>query len=175
MENYTERPQVGFLEANKLAFTKIVDFKGRIRRSEFWWAILGLSIIALVTTWIPFIGNAFAIVVTLAEVSLTFRRLHDTNRSGWWIGGEVSFGVLLLGLMFFLFGAAILNGDHYSEAYAEEIAAKSIGGIAALVIGYIVALIWQVVIIVFCCIDSDPDSNKYGESPKYQSVAAAQQ
>lgn len=167
MENYTELPQVGFIEANKLAFTKIVDFKGRIRRSEYWWAILGLGIIALLTTWIPFAGNAIAVVITLAEVSLTFRRLHDTNRSGWWIGGQVIFGVLLLALVFALFGAAILSGD-VDSINAEELAANSIGAISALVIGYIIALIWQVVIIVFCCIDSDVETNKYGESPKYQ-------
>ena len=167
MENYTELPQVGFIEANKLAFTKIVDFKGRIRRSEFWWAILGLSIIALLTTWIPFAGSAIALAIALAQVSLTFRRLHDTNRSGWWIGGQIIFGTLLVVLIFIIFGAAILSGD-VSSINAEELAANSIGSIIALVIGYIIALIWEVVIIVFCCIDSDVEANKYGESPKYQ-------
>ena len=43
MANYAEKPQMGFIEACSTACKKIVTFKGRARRSEFWWAVLGIS------------------------------------------------------------------------------------------------------------------------------------
>lgn len=42
MANYAEKPQMGFIEACSTACKKIVTFKGRARRSEFWWAVLGI-------------------------------------------------------------------------------------------------------------------------------------
>ena len=48
MANYAEKPQMGFIEACSTACKKIVTFKGRARRSEFWWAILGIFIINII-------------------------------------------------------------------------------------------------------------------------------
>ena len=48
MANYAEKPQMGFIEACSTACKKIVTFKGRARRSEFWWAVLGLFIFNLI-------------------------------------------------------------------------------------------------------------------------------
>lgn len=44
MANYAENPQMGFIKACSTACKKIVTFKGRARRSEFWWAVLGIFI-----------------------------------------------------------------------------------------------------------------------------------
>ena len=43
MANYAEKPQMGFIEACSTACKKIVTFKGRARRSEFWWAVYSSS------------------------------------------------------------------------------------------------------------------------------------
>lgn len=48
MANYAEKPQMGFIEACSTACKKIVTFKGRARRSEFWWAVLGIIIFNLI-------------------------------------------------------------------------------------------------------------------------------
>ena len=72
---------------------RYADFHGRATRSEFWYLylfyviiILGSSIafnmvsprIALPLVMILFLGHAIPILAAVV------RRLHDTNRSGWW-------------------------------------------------------------------------------------------
>ena len=44
MVQIKELPQVGFKEAAINAFKKMFQFKGRIRRSEYWWGYLVLMI-----------------------------------------------------------------------------------------------------------------------------------
>ena len=89
MANYAEKPQMGFIEACSTACKKIVTFKGRARRSEFWWAVLGIIIFNLIMTPVNYMGktgviisNLLSLVITILSLSLTFRRLHDTGRSG---------------------------------------------------------------------------------------------
>ena len=41
-------PQVGFIDAIKLAFKNYVNFNGRSRRSEFWWFYLFNIIIGII-------------------------------------------------------------------------------------------------------------------------------
>jgi uncharacterized membrane protein YhaH (DUF805 family) len=94
---------VGFGEAIKTAFAKFATFEGRATRSEFWWFWLFVTIItaipyALVFTALPSdgedVGGAFwlwtillivlVLVFLIPYISVTVRRLHDTDRSGWW-------------------------------------------------------------------------------------------
>ncbi len=83
-------------------------FKGRAKRAEFWWFFLFLMILAIMTSIIDSnlgteivtnnmgtISEAddqktgiFSVVTQLITfipgLAVTARRLHDTNRSGWW-------------------------------------------------------------------------------------------
>lgn len=102
MANYAEKPQMGFIEACSTACKKIVTFKGRARRSEFWWAVLGIIIFNLIMTPVNYMGktgviisNLLSLVITILSLSLTFRRLHDTGRSGWFVG--VPFIISMIG------------------------------------------------------------------------------
>lgn len=73
------------------AIKKYATFSGRARRKEFWYFMLfyvGGSII------LSAIGNAmnmyllqvlFAWALFLPSLAVCVRRMHDTNRSGWWI------------------------------------------------------------------------------------------
>ena len=84
MSQLKELPQVSFAEAAQNVFKKMFQFKGRIRRSEYWWGVLVLTICAIVLSLIPFIGKIAILFLYIAETSMLFRRLHDTGRSGWW-------------------------------------------------------------------------------------------
>lgn len=104
MANYAEKPQMGFIEACSTACKKIVTFKGRARRSEFWWAVLGIFIFNLITSPLGYMGvigvilsNLLSLVITILSLSLTFRRLHDTGRSGWFVG--IPFIISMIGLV----------------------------------------------------------------------------
>ncbi len=73
-------------------------FDGRASRSTYWWAQLHIFVIVFVISLIggvlgvlpigAFIDNlispVFAILTIVPQFALLVRRLHDTNRSGWW-------------------------------------------------------------------------------------------
>ena len=94
---------MGFGDAIKTAFAKFSTFEGRASRSEFWWFWLFVGIItaipyALLFTAMPAdgetVGGAFwvwlillialALIFLIPYISVTVRRLHDTDHSGWW-------------------------------------------------------------------------------------------
>jgi uncharacterized membrane protein YhaH (DUF805 family) len=78
-------------------FMKVVtqhyfDFNGRARRAEFWWYVLVNIIIAIILNVISSIlhlgqllGGLYNLAVLLPSLGVGVRRLHDINRSGWWI------------------------------------------------------------------------------------------
>ncbi len=86
--------QVSFGEAIKRAIVlNYCNFSGRASRSEYWWYVLFTAILSGIISLI-FAGsqNALTIVsgivnliLLLPGLGLCVRRLHDTNRSGWWL------------------------------------------------------------------------------------------
>jgi uncharacterized membrane protein YhaH (DUF805 family) len=87
---YLQGGPVGFGEAITEGFRNIVTFSGRASRSAFWWFALGAIIIDIVAAIVGRAAHAVVIqyvidiVVALVSLSLAVRRLHDTDRSGWW-------------------------------------------------------------------------------------------
>lgn len=83
-------------------FSKYATFSGRARRAEFWWfalfnfgVLFTLALIELAAGapnhWMMGEGNPSPVAtlywlgVLLPSLAVTVRRLHDTDRSGWWI------------------------------------------------------------------------------------------
>ena len=63
----------------------------RPRRAEFWWFVLASAIIAIVLSALGQASAVFlvlyfsyTIAVLIPSIAVAVRRLHDTNRSGWW-------------------------------------------------------------------------------------------
>ena len=125
-----------FAEAIKSFWTKYAIFKGRSRRSEYWWIQLFLVLTNLAVAAIDlalmdgdverFIANGGGGIVGLVWILVTIvpalavlvRRLHDTGKSGWWA-----------------------------------------------LIGF-VPLVGAIVLLVLTVLDSDRGENKHGASPK---------
>ena len=68
-----------------------VGFSGRARRQEYWMYFL-FNVIAIVVLAVvdAVVGTSllvllYELAVLLPTLAVTVRRLHDTNRSGWWI------------------------------------------------------------------------------------------
>lgn len=62
------------------------EFEGRITRKKYWMFILISSIISIILNLIsPKFSAAYGVAIFLPGVGAVIRRLHDTNRSGWWI------------------------------------------------------------------------------------------
>jgi uncharacterized membrane protein YhaH (DUF805 family) len=73
------------------ALKQYVDFSGRAQRMEFWMFVLfnflislGLAIIDMLLG-LGFLQLLYALAVLLPTIAVGVRRLHDTNRSGWWL------------------------------------------------------------------------------------------
>ena len=76
---------MNFIDAIKICFTKYADFNGCASRSEFWWWFLFTVIAGLALQAVSYnLSGAFSIATFLPSVAVGTRRLHDTDRSGWW-------------------------------------------------------------------------------------------
>jgi uncharacterized membrane protein YhaH (DUF805 family) len=74
-----------FLDAVKICFTKYADFNGCASRPEFWWWILFTLVATAALQSVSYnLSGAFSIATFLPSIAVTARRLHDTDRSGWW-------------------------------------------------------------------------------------------
>ena len=57
----------------------------RATRPEYWWFALFIVIGSLVTMGISeFLGVIFTVATLVPSLAAGARRLHDTNRTGWW-------------------------------------------------------------------------------------------
>lgn len=68
-------------------FSKFFDFNGRASRPEYWWFYL----FTLLLSWGSILVDSSGVLSLLLNFVILFpvisagaRRLHDTNRSGWW-------------------------------------------------------------------------------------------
>jgi len=85
-------------------FRRWRDFSGRSSRREYWMFTLVLMIIAFVLgildgvmlgvmgytlneaeTQLFTLGNAYSLVTLIPSISVSVRRLHDIDKSGWWL------------------------------------------------------------------------------------------
>ncbi len=153
-------PTLDFGEAITQAAKRILQFHGRARRSEYWWAMLVVVLSGIILT--PFA----ALVLDLATIPLTFRRLHDTGRSGWWWGIGA---ILKYGFLIFFFGECIIMiaGAMTDITFDGYGAAAAYAFLAKYTIWALLILAYNVMMLVFMCMDSEPYENEYGESPKY--------
>lgn len=88
---------MGIQEAVEVCLTKYVEFDGRATRPECWWWIL-FVVAVWVVLWImggailgvdsgagPVSGGLFFAAAAPAGLAVAARRLHDTDRSAWWL------------------------------------------------------------------------------------------
>jgi uncharacterized membrane protein YhaH (DUF805 family) len=74
-----------FQESIKVCFQKYADFNGSASRPEYWWFFLFLFIAGLVLSFVnPIVNGIFSLATLIPSFAVGARRLHETNRSGWW-------------------------------------------------------------------------------------------
>lgn len=99
------RSGVGIVEAVRLAFVRVGDYRGRSSRSEYWWFVLAALVVGITVTLLAeaaFPGttvrgeytssDAASLVEALLYLGwlvvglpLTIRRLHDTGKPWPWV------------------------------------------------------------------------------------------
>lgn len=66
---------------------RILDFSGKSNRTQFWtfyiinW-VLDILLAAILSS-IPIVGTVVSVLVFIAGLSISIRRLHDAEKSGW--------------------------------------------------------------------------------------------
>jgi uncharacterized membrane protein YhaH (DUF805 family) len=93
-QGYLQGGPVDFQGAIRNQIANVLTFNGRASRSAYWWYALALLIVDVVLQIISGVAGSSAlavlvslilIVVGLSGLSVGIRRLHDTDKSGWWI------------------------------------------------------------------------------------------
>jgi len=77
---------------------KYAVFNGRARRKEYWYFVLFNIIVSVILAVIDgmtgsfsadagvgILSGIYSLAVFIPTAAVTFRRLHDTGRSGWWL------------------------------------------------------------------------------------------
>ena len=155
-------------EAISSVFRNYVNFGGRAPRSEYWWFILFAVVSQIVLNFIPFFGWIYSLALFLPSLAVAVRRLHDTNRTGWWVLFYLvpAFGTVVLAIVFF----ALFGLDGVDSSFADEVEWGVIGVLLGIpiVIGLIVSLVSTIVILVFLILPGTPGPNRFGPDPLQQ-------
>jgi len=108
-----------------------VDFKGRARRKEYWFFALfefiTLILVSIVGGALDYVlglpgvlSSALVTIVTLGlilpAIAVSFRRLHDIGKSGWWF--LITLIPCLGGIIFLVF--MLLDSQPGSNAYGPN-------------------------------------------------------
>lgn len=73
-----------FIDSIRTCFTKYADFKGCASVPEFWWWFLFTLLAgAALGVFSDKASAVFSIATFLPSIAVAARRLHDTDRSGW--------------------------------------------------------------------------------------------
>jgi len=104
---------------------KYATFSGRARRKEYWlftlfvWVgsfVLSLLDVAIgtfdVETGMGIISTVFSLVLLIPGIAVSVRRLHDTDRSGWWL---LIVFIPLIGAIVILIFAALRGTPHQNR------------------------------------------------------------
>jgi len=82
-----------FTEAIKSGFSNYVNFTGRAARSELWYWALFSTLVGMAINIVDYgfgngsglIGELWGLATLLPGLAVAARRLHDTQRSGFWL------------------------------------------------------------------------------------------
>jgi uncharacterized membrane protein YhaH (DUF805 family) len=156
------------------------NFAGRASRAEFWWFFLFVMVIYLAALFAvggfgrglasmnpgadlvrgTFTGSvivvgAFWLFLFIPMLAVQIRRLHDTNRSGWWLGAFWLLYIVYMGLTFSLMSTVMRNPG----------TPPNMGGFAAIGIFALLFFVYSIVLFVFFCLRGTPGANRFGEDP----------
>ena len=125
----TEFPMVGFGEAVSRGFRKYFTFSGRATRAETWWWVLFTFLAGIVLVVVDtltgtmgmfgdsgLLGGLFELATLVPSLALAARRLHDINRTAWWL---LLLFVLVVGWIVLIVWA-IKRGDKGPNKYGPD-------------------------------------------------------
>lgn len=161
---------VGFGGAIILYFKNYFNFRTRSTRSEYWFAYLFVKLVGICCWLIGFVlPGVFSTLATLVffipDLAITYRRFHDTGRSGLFplircitnIVWDAVMGCLSILALLSIFG----NNNPDIEWSTLMLLILFVFILGAVPLGL------KIYEIVICCLPSQPHANKYGKEPRY--------
>ena len=125
---------MGFFEAVRTClFQKYLDFRGRASRAEYWWFQVFVWLIVAAGSYSGNTVLSYTVfgIIALPLASVTVRRLHDTDRPGWWVLlvplGYVPWVWGVAGLVWFWF--MVQKGDPWENRYGPNPAPDTVLGL----------------------------------------------
>ena len=155
-----------FGTAIRTCFQKYAVFNGRARRSEYWYFVLFGILINLGTTVIEGLikatSGATIPISTLASLALflpnlavNVRRLHDTDRSGWLLGGFYIYCIVAVIAALPMIFSTTTSGATFGSTSMIVISILALGAI-----GY------GIFLFVLTVLPGTNGTNNYGPDPK---------
>jgi uncharacterized membrane protein YhaH (DUF805 family) len=166
-----------------LPLKRYAEFSGRSRRMEYWMFQLFMFIVYMAMVMLMMVvgggalmmgsgdpttvmaaGGAvmvifglyavFALAMFIPSLAVSVRRLHDTNRSGWWLLAPISgYVIMMIGTVL-----AATSPDN-----------PGLGGVIAMV-GGIAVLGLALTLLVFMFLEGTRGPNNYGPDPKGEAL-----
>lgn len=154
---------------------KYADFSGRAPRAEYWWFYL-LIILAYAVAMIldsivgvPLMGPYGVVtgIVLLAllvpSLAAGVRRLHDTNRTGWWMAGPIVPYAIAVVMM----GPALLDPASVQDG------STGMGSMGLAMIFLLLGVALAITVFVFLVLPGTKGPNNYGDDPYAGGAARA--
>ena|SRR5690349_9011993 len=166
------------MEWMMMPFRRYADFSGRSRRMEFWmWQVLQIIVYVAFTVLMMLVGGGmmmtasdpsalaaagggililglvylvYILIIFIPSLAVAVRRLHDTNRSGWWILAPLVPYVLVF------VGGGMAMSSPESPGAGGAIALIGMAGVAIL----------GLMLLVFYFLEGTKGPNRYGADPK---------
>jgi len=143
-----------FKSIKTVLFQKYATFKGRSSRSEYWWYSLFVILISLLGVVIaitlygdpsgPTLFDIVGLLIFLPGLAVSIRRLHDVNKSGWWLLYPLA-GLILIPI------ASLFDDTSLMDS-------AIVISIALMTLGYLYVLYLAIK-------KSDSGENQYGKNP----------
>ena len=162
---------------------KYAQFSGRAPRAEFWWFML-FMLVAFIAIWFLLAGSlaglmsvgtdqssgmlqalgggvilivVCSLAIIIPSIAVQVRRLHDTNRSGWWLGGYYLLYAVYMALAFSSVMSAAVDPNAAPEPNVGLLGLTMILGLALFV--------YMIVLLVFYVLPGTSGPNDYGSDP----------
>jgi uncharacterized membrane protein YhaH (DUF805 family) len=147
-----------------LPLSKYAQFSGRSTRAEFWWFSLACFVVGFLVdaidmamgSEIGLIGMVYGLGLFIPTISVSVRRLHDTNRSGWWILVPVVPAVIFG----FLTTAAKLDSVLDPSGTASTTAIST-----SMFVPLIAFLFACLIVTIFMFLPGNKAANRFGSDP----------
>ena len=160
---------MSFIEAIKTCFAKYATFKGRARRSEFWWFYLAVAAVNMVLGWILQIFAAKKAEAAQAALdNFDINNLDSLNQAASQDSGYATINLILLIIMVIWSLGTLLP---LLGAWARRL--HDVGKSGWLLLCGLICGVGIIIPLVLAIPDGKPEANQYGESPKYKDLDKA--